>query len=198
MQLPAKGKSRMQLVHPAPQREISDRGRPWPVINAAPADVQHLGLLGDRQIMGAVDLIFPRADGSPAVCVDSGSEEDTAAQEVEAGASIHLALDQLELVDLPLCLSAAPRHGERRSDRRFILLQAGREGLDDRNTAGPGLLKPGPENGERVGRRFVAVDTAASHQPGEAADQGEDDAKLRVLSNPGEHRGRRRIESFRA
>jgi hypothetical protein len=57
--------------------------------------------------------------------VDSGSEEDTAAQEVEAGASVHLALDQLELVDLPLCLSAAPRHGERRSDRRFILNRTG-------------------------------------------------------------------------
>ena len=142
-------------------------------------------------------VIFTRSGGSPALCVDSGSEEDTAAQEVEAGASVHLALDQLEPVDLPLGLSAAPRHGERRSDRRFILLQAGREGLDDRNTAGPGLLKPSPENGERVGRRFVAVDTAASHQPGEAADQGEDDANLRVLSNPGEYRGRRRIESFR-
>jgi hypothetical protein len=55
--------------------------------------------------------------------VDSGGEEDAAAQEIEAGASVHLAFDQLELVDLPLCLSTAPRHRERRSDCRFILGQ---------------------------------------------------------------------------
>src|SRR4051812_46233504 len=55
----------MQLVHPAHQREISARGCPWPVINAAPADVQHLGLLGDRQIMRTVDHRF--ALGKPAL-----------------------------------------------------------------------------------------------------------------------------------
>jgi hypothetical protein len=68
--------------------------------------------------------------------VDSSGEEDTAAQKIEAGALVHLALDQLELVDLSLRLSAAPRHGKRRFDRRPILLQSGREGLDGRNTAG--------------------------------------------------------------
>src|SRR4051812_16231103 len=48
----------MQLVHPAHQREISGRGCPWQIINAAPADVEHLGLLGDRQIMRTVDHRF--------------------------------------------------------------------------------------------------------------------------------------------
>src|SRR3954447_16037572 len=135
--------------------------------------------------------------GSPALCVDSGSEEDTAAQKIEAGAPVHLTLDQRELVDLPLCLSAAPRHGKRRFDRCSILLQAGRDGLDGRNTAGPGILKPGSENGARVGRSFVAVDTAVSHQLGEALDQGEDTANFGILSNPGKRCGRGRIESFR-
>jgi hypothetical protein len=129
--------------------------------------------------------------------VDSGGEEDTAAQKIEAGAPGHLRLDHLELVDLPLRLSAAPRHGKRRFDRRPILLQAGREGLDGRNTAGPGLLKPSSENSARVGRSFVAVDTAVSHQIGEASDQGEDTANFGILSNPGKRRGRGRIESFR-
>ena len=55
----------MQLVHPAHQREISGRGRPWPVINAAPADVQHPGLSRDWQIMRAVDHRF--ALGKPAL-----------------------------------------------------------------------------------------------------------------------------------
>jgi hypothetical protein len=48
----------MQLVHPAHQREISGRGCPWQVINAAPADVEHLGLSGDWQIMRAVNHRF--------------------------------------------------------------------------------------------------------------------------------------------
>ena len=142
-------------------------------------------------------MIFTRSDGSPAVYVDSSGEEDTAAQEIEVGASVHLTLDQLELVDLPLRLSAAPRHGKHRFDRRPILLQAGRESLDGRNTAGPGLLKPGSENGARVGRSFGAVDTAVSHQLGEALDQDEGPANFGILSNPGERRGCWRIESFR-
>jgi len=128
--------------------------------------------------------------------VDSGSEEDTAAQKIEVCASVHLALDQRELVDLPLRLSAAPRHVQRRFVRRSILLQVGREGLDGRNTAGPGLLKLGSENGERVGRSFVAVGTAVLHQLGEALDQGEGPANFGILGSPGERRGRWRIESF--
>src|SRR3954454_15976264 len=59
------GEIQMQLVHPAHQREISARGRPWQVINAAPADVQHPGLSRDWQIMRAVDHRF--ALGKPAL-----------------------------------------------------------------------------------------------------------------------------------
>ncbi len=46
----------MQLVHPAHQGQIS--GRRWQVIDAAPADGQHLGLSRNRQIMRAVDHRF--------------------------------------------------------------------------------------------------------------------------------------------
>src|SRR4051794_17545899 len=150
-----------------------------------------------RHLQSSCRLIFTRYSGSPAVCVDSSGEEDTATEQIEVGASVHLALDQLELVDLAFRLSAAPRHGKRRFDRRPILLQAGRESLDGRNTAGPGLLKPGSEDGARVGRNFVAVDTAVSHQLGEALDKGEGSANFGILSNPGERRGRWHIESFR-
>jgi hypothetical protein len=99
---------------------------------------------------------------------------------------------QLELVDLAFRLTAAPWHRERRPDRRLVLLQIGCEGLDDRNTTGAGLLKPDPEN--RGGRSFVAVDIAASHQLGEAPDQGEDAGNLAILSNPGERRAGRGVE----
>jgi hypothetical protein len=57
------GEVQMQLVDPAHQREISGRGCPWQIINAAPADVEHL--LGDRQIMRTVNHRF--ALGKPAL-----------------------------------------------------------------------------------------------------------------------------------
>src|SRR3712207_6005232 len=52
------GKVEMQFVDPPHQREVGGRGWPGPVIDAAPADVEHLGLSGDRQIMRAVDHRF--------------------------------------------------------------------------------------------------------------------------------------------
>jgi hypothetical protein len=52
----------------------------------------------------------------------SGSEQHATAEEIEVGSAVHLALDQLELVDLAFRLTATPRHGERGPDRRFILL----------------------------------------------------------------------------
>src|SRR5687767_975408 len=62
----------MQLVHPAHQREISGRGWPWQIINAAPADVQPLGLSREWQIMRAVDHRF--ALGKPALAWRSGQK----------------------------------------------------------------------------------------------------------------------------
>jgi hypothetical protein len=47
--------------------------------------------------------------GSSAICVVSGGEKDAATEEIEVGAAVHLALDQLELVDLTFRLTAAPR-----------------------------------------------------------------------------------------
>jgi hypothetical protein len=38
--------------------------------------------------------------GSSALCVVAGSEKDATTEQIEVGASVHLALDQLELVDL--------------------------------------------------------------------------------------------------
>src|SRR4051794_41429086 len=44
-------------------------------------------------------------------------KENALAEQVEAGATVHLPLDQLEPSDLPLGLAAAPRRRERRPDR---------------------------------------------------------------------------------
>ena len=43
----------------------------------------------------------------------SGSEQDTASQQLEAGTTVRLPLEQLELVDLTFGLAAAPGRDER-------------------------------------------------------------------------------------
>src|SRR3954462_4613662 len=52
------GELEVQLVHPAHDGEIGRRDRSRQVIDTAAADPEHFGLLGDRQIMGAVDHRF--------------------------------------------------------------------------------------------------------------------------------------------
>src|SRR5215212_10516235 len=55
IRLPAKGKSRLQLVHPAHDREVGRGHGSRPVVDAAPADVQGLRLAGDGQPVRPVD-----------------------------------------------------------------------------------------------------------------------------------------------
>src|SRR3954468_22821116 len=45
----------VQLVHPAHDGQVGRRHRSRQIIDTATADPEHFGLLGDRQIMGAVD-----------------------------------------------------------------------------------------------------------------------------------------------
>src|SRR3954449_3909169 len=52
------GEREVQFVHPAHDGEIGRRDRSRQIIDAATADPEHFGLLGDRQIMGAVDHRF--------------------------------------------------------------------------------------------------------------------------------------------
>src|SRR3954451_5523525 len=52
------GELEVQFVHPAHDGQIGRRHRARQVVDAAAADPKYLGLLGDRQIMGAVDHRF--------------------------------------------------------------------------------------------------------------------------------------------
>src|SRR3954464_12358522 len=52
------GEREVQFVHPAHDGQIGCGHRSGQVIDAATADPKHFGLLGDRQIMGAVDHRF--------------------------------------------------------------------------------------------------------------------------------------------
>src|SRR3954471_14237749 len=49
------GELQVQFVHPAHNGEVGRGHRSGQVVDAAAADPKRLGLLGDRQIMGAVD-----------------------------------------------------------------------------------------------------------------------------------------------
>ncbi len=68
LQHPAAGEGivEVQLVDPAHQRKIGGRRRPRQVVDAAPADPEHLSLAGDWQIMAAVDHRFALGN-SPAL-----------------------------------------------------------------------------------------------------------------------------------
>src|SRR3954447_322647 len=70
-------------------------------------------------------------------------KENTPAEQVEAGATVHLPLDQLEPGDLALRLAAAPGRRERRPDRGAVLLQPSRKGLESADPRPSRVGKPG-------------------------------------------------------
>src|SRR5215212_8441642 len=76
-------------------------------------------------------------------------EENTPAEQVEAGATVHLPLDQLEPGDLPLGLAAAPRRCERGPDRGTVLLQPRRKRLESTHPARSGIGQPGVQRHAR-------------------------------------------------
>jgi hypothetical protein len=71
--------------------------------------------------------------------------ENTHAQQVELGASVHLPLEKLESIDLPLDLAAAPLRREGRAHRRQIGFEARRESPQLGHRAIAGLDQPAIE-----------------------------------------------------
>src|SRR4051794_15638523 len=66
-------------------------------------------------------------------------EENAPAEQVEAGAPVHLPLDQLEPSDLALRLAAAPGRRECRPDGGPVLLQPRRKGLESTDPTRSGV-----------------------------------------------------------
>ena len=91
------------------------------------------------------------------------------AEQVEAGATVHLPLQQLESGDLALGLAVAPGRAERRADRRAILLQPGRERLHGPYAGRTGVGEPGLQLGERRVGADLPAGAAPAYERGEPA-----------------------------
>lgn len=114
--------------------------------------------------------------------------QNAASQQVEAGATIALPLQQLEAVDLALSLAAAPRLAQGGSDRRAVRLQPGSERRDGRGAARTGIGQPGIQFNDRVGwgaAVLPAGNAAGAYKGREAARQSDDDRSLPVLLDAG-------------
>src|SRR3954470_24922977 len=94
----------------------------------------------------------------------SGGEQGAVAEQVEAGAAVHLPLQQLEAGDLTLGLAVAPGRGERGADRGAVLLQPGRERLRGPHAGGAGVGEPGLQLRERGVGAELPAGSAPAHE----------------------------------
>src|SRR5215203_6723242 len=98
-------------------------------------------------------------------------KENTPAEQVEAGATVHLTLDQLEPGDLPLGLAAAPGRRERGLDRGAVLLQPRRKGLESTNSTRAGVGQPGVQRHTCYFRVDLRIDPTPAHEGRQPAGQ---------------------------
>src|SRR4051794_27357043 len=119
----------------------------------------------------------------------SGGKQYAMAEQIEAGATVHLAFDQLEPGDLALRLATAPGCGDCGADRGAVLLQPSRKGLHSAH-AGPARVgEPGVQLPERRLRVSLLADAVATHERAEPAGQSSNARSLTVLLDPRDHSG---------
>ncbi len=101
-------------------------------------------------------------------------------EEIEIGAAIHGALQELETRALLFCLPTAPTQCQRRSNGNFVLTDAASKALYDADTAGLRIAQPFIERRDiRFSRRLLA--TTAPDDPAEAAAEIDDLGRLGIL-----------------
>ena len=71
-----------------------------------------------------------------------GVAKDPLAEEIKSGSTVHLALDELEPIDLSLNWTIAPHKSERSFDRFIVSLQAIGKPLELTNNTLSGLVQP--------------------------------------------------------
>jgi hypothetical protein len=105
----------------------------------------------------------------------SVGEQDTLAEQLGLGPSVHLSLDHLDAVDVALDGARAPGQGEASGDGGPVLAQAGGEAAEFRDVAGFSLVGPAGELvalavGEHVGE--LADERARGGELGAAGGDG--------------------------
>jgi hypothetical protein len=113
-------------------------------------------------------------------------EEEASAQQIEFGAAVHAALQELEAVDLSLSLAAAPRQTQGGAHGTAILIEIGREALHNPHAAVARLSKPRLKRHD--GRTIRPLRGAAgTDDPAEPPAEINDRRGLRVLHHPLDH-----------
>jgi len=93
--------------------------------------------------------------------------QDFAAQQVKAGATKHLALDELDTVDLSLGLTIAPGQGHSGADGGQVIAQTGGKGADGGKRADPRLVEPDIEQRQRTNMKQMAESLSEVIQMGD-------------------------------
>ena len=119
--------------------------------------------------------------------------EEPSAEEIEVGAAVHGALQELESRDLPFSLPTAPRECQRGPHGVSVLTDAGSEVLDDADAAVLGVAQPFIERRDIRSSRWRRM-TAAPDDPAEAAAEIDDLGRLGILQDTRDDRGSLGIE----
>ncbi len=101
----------------------------------------------------------------------SSGEQQVLAEQVELGMAVHRTLQQLELRDVPLGLSVAPRHGELVTDGGAVVLDPGGERRDGADAGLPGVGQPVADRIRGIGPMLPAGDAEGAHEGDEATDE---------------------------
>ena len=125
----------------------------------------------------------------------SGCEEEPSAEEIEIGATVHGALQELETRDLPFGLPTAPRECQRSPDSVSVLTEADSKVLDDADAAVLGVAQPFIERRDIRSSRWRRI-TAAPDDPAEAATEIDDLGRLGILQDARDHCGSLGIKVF--
>ncbi len=91
-----------------------------------------------QQYRSRCSLTVPSGKSEPLELI----AEEPPSQQPEARSPVHLPLDRLQAVDLPVGLPVAVRQRERGCHGRLLALQAHREGFEALHATREGLLQP--------------------------------------------------------
>ena len=140
------------------------------------------------------DEMRAAAQGNAFSAEDQLALLDYCESDVELGTSVHLTLEQLELVDVAFRLPVAPAGGQRGMDGGEVLLHPGSEGLQRRHAAGARPVQPARQRRQSSAGHPAVRAAAGLHEGGKAARQRTGFSDLPILFDLGDRGLLRRVE----